>query len=64
MRKIRRTRPSTSGEPDITIEITTRLYRPALVRAWDRLHPKLTSRTAWAGHAGALPIMEGTVILL
>ncbi|WIX99007.1 transposase [Amycolatopsis mongoliensis] len=41
--------PATWGEPDITIETTTRLYGPALIRAWDRLHPKLTSRTAWTG---------------
>ncbi|WP_329791471.1 hypothetical protein V1227_06015 [Lentzea sp. DG1S-22] len=52
------------GEPDITLETTTRLYGPALIRAWDRLHPKLTSRTAWTGHTGDLPILDGTVILL
>jgi DDE superfamily endonuclease len=56
--------PNTWGEPEITIETTTRLYGPALIRAWDRLHPKLTSRTAWTGHTGDLPILDGTVILL
>jgi len=56
--------PTTWGEPDITLETTTRLYGPALIRAWDRLHPKLTSRTAWTGHTGDLPILDGTVILL
>jgi hypothetical protein len=35
-----------------------------LIRAWDRLHPRLTHRIAWAGHDGALPIIEGTVIRL
>ena len=56
--------PNTWGEPDITLETTTRLYGPALIQAWDRLHPKLTSRTAWTGHTGDLPILDGTVILL
>lgn len=34
------------------------------VRAWDRLHPRLTRRSAWAEHAGPLPIIAGTVIRL
>ncbi|MDG4824969.1 transposase [Asanoa sp. WMMD1127] len=42
----------------------TRLYRTATARAWHRLHPRLTHRTAWVAHAGALPIIEGTVVLL
>ncbi|GLY42877.1 hypothetical protein Amsp01_089000 [Amycolatopsis sp. NBRC 101858] len=56
--------PNTWGEPDVTIDATTRLYGPALIRAWDRLHPRLTHRIAWAGHDGPLPIIEGTVIRL
>ncbi|WP_243754529.1 NF041680 family putative transposase [Labedaea rhizosphaerae] len=56
--------PDTWGEPDVLTETTTRLYGPALIRAWDRLHPRLTHRIAWAGHDGALPIIEGTVIRL
>ncbi|HEX7305982.1 NF041680 family putative transposase [Lentzea sp.] len=56
--------PNTWGTPDITIETTTRLYGPALIRAWDRLHPRLTHRIAWASHDGALPILDGTVIRL
>ncbi|MEU7477762.1 NF041680 family putative transposase [Lentzea sp. NPDC042327] len=56
--------PHTWGTPDITIETTTRLYGPALIRAWDRLHPRLTHRIAWADHDGELPILEGTVIRL
>ncbi|MEV6719285.1 NF041680 family putative transposase, partial [Lentzea sp. NPDC051208] len=56
--------PETWGEPDTTIETTTRLYGPALIRAWDRLHPRLTHRIAWAGHDGPLPILDGTVIRL
>ncbi|WP_326952921.1 hypothetical protein [Amycolatopsis sp. NBC_01286] len=56
--------PATWGQPDVVTETTTRLYGPALIRAWDRLHPRLTHRIAWAGHDGALPIIEGTVIRL
>ncbi|WP_306991991.1 NF041680 family putative transposase [Amycolatopsis thermophila] len=56
--------PATWGHPDVVTETTTRLYGPALVRAWDRLHPRLTHRIAWAGHVGTLPIIEGTVIRL
>lgn len=56
--------PATWGEPDITTRTETRLYGPALIRAWDRLHPKLTARIAWATHPGELPILDGTVIRL
>lgn len=56
--------PNTWGEPDVVTDTTTRLYGPALIRAWDRLHPRLTHRIAWTGHDGALPIIEGTVIRL
>jgi hypothetical protein len=56
--------PGSWGEPDITTRTETRLYGPALIRAWDRLHPKLTARIAWATHTGNLPILEGTVIRL
>lgn len=56
--------PATWGEPDITTHTDTRLYGPALARAWDRLHPRLTRRTAWATHIENLPIIEGTVIRL
>jgi hypothetical protein len=56
--------PATWGEPDITTHTDTRLYGPALARAWNRLHPRLTHRTAWIQHAGNLPILEGTVIRL
>lgn len=56
--------PVTWGEPDVTTHTDTRLYGPATVRAWDRLHPRLTHRTAWLAHAGKLPILEGTLIRL
>lgn len=56
--------PHTWGEPNVTTRTDTRLYGPAHARAWDRLHPRLTHRIAWAAHAGNLPIIEGTVIRL
>jgi hypothetical protein len=56
--------PATWSDPDITVHTDTRLYGPAWVRAWDRLHPRLTHRIAWATHTGNLPILEGTVIRL
>lgn len=56
--------PTTWGQPDTTTHTDTRLYGPALARSWDRLHPRLTHRVAWAAHAAQLPILEGTVIRL
>ncbi|HEU5469089.1 MAG TPA: NF041680 family putative transposase [Actinophytocola sp.] len=56
--------PASWGEPDITAHHDTRLYGPARVRAWNRLHPRLTHRTAWLTHTGTLPIIEGTLIRL
>ena len=56
--------PDTWGSPDVEISTNTRLYGPARVRAWDRLHPRLTHRTAWTEHVGYLPVLEGTVIRL
>jgi hypothetical protein len=38
---------------------TTR-YGLAHAHAWNRLHPRLTHRGAWAGHDGDIPIVEGT----
>lgn len=56
--------PATWGDLDITRHTGTRLYGPATARAWNRLHPRSTHRTAWVAHTGNLPIPEGTVILL
>lgn len=56
--------PATWGEPDVTTHTDTRLYGPAWARSWDRLHPRLTHRTAWVAHTGNLPILEGTVVRL
>ncbi|GCB43120.1 hypothetical protein SNL152K_404 [Streptomyces sp. NL15-2K] len=32
--------------------------------AWDRIHPRLTTRSAWIDHTGELPIIGGTLIRL
>lgn len=56
--------PASWGTADTAITTTTTLYGDATALAWNRLHPRLTHRTAWTGHDGVLPIIEGTVILL
>jgi DDE superfamily endonuclease len=56
--------PATWGEPDVSTHTETRLYGLAHVRAWNRLHPRLTHRTAWVAHTGHLPVLEGTLIRL
>jgi hypothetical protein len=55
--------PGTWGDPDVTTRAGTRLYGPAHAQAWDRLHPRLTRRAAWAD-CQDLPVIEGTVIRL
>jgi hypothetical protein len=55
---------TTWGEPDVITVSDTRLYGKATARAWHRLHPRLTHRSAWVAQTGALPIIEGTVIRL
>ena len=35
-----------------------------MAQAWDRLHPRLTHRSAWISHDGPLPVIEGTPIRL
>jgi hypothetical protein len=56
--------PATWPAPVHTTTTDTTRYGAAHARSWDRLHPKLTHTGSWAGHAGHLPIMEGTVIRL
>ncbi|MFG1920263.1 transposase, partial [Micromonospora sp. NPDC048898] len=56
--------PTTWGEPDVATAADTRLYGAAWARAWDRLHPRLTHRSAWIDSAKVLPVIEGTVIRL
>jgi DDE superfamily endonuclease len=49
--------------PVMTTTETTR-YGTAAAQAWDRLHPRLTHRSAWLDHHGDLPVIEGTLIRL
>ncbi|MGP3638685.1 transposase, partial [Streptomyces sp. 24-1644] len=56
--------PATWNTPDTQTVTATRLYGTTVARAWDRLHPRLTHRSAWTAELGALPVIEGTVIRL
>jgi hypothetical protein len=56
--------PATWPRPAaVTMTETTR-YGAAVAQAWDRLHPRLTHRSAWLDHDGPLPVIEGTLIRL
>jgi hypothetical protein len=50
--------------PAVTTLTQTTRYGTAAAAAWDRLHPRLTSRAAWEDHDGELPVIEGTLIRL
>ncbi|BBC29177.1 uncharacterized protein SGFS_004680 [Streptomyces graminofaciens] len=63
-KEFRFARSDTWGEPDAeTVQVTDR-YGTAQAMAWDRIHPRLTTRSAWIDHDGELPIIEGTLIRL
>jgi hypothetical protein len=58
-------RPDTWGDPQTETRTDTTRYRAATARAWDRLHPRLTRRSAWITDQNAeLPILHGLVIRL
>ena len=48
----------------MTTTTQTTRYGTAAAQAWDRLHPRLTHRSAWLDHDGPLPVIEGTLIRL
>jgi hypothetical protein len=50
--------------PVVSTTTDTTRYGTATAQAWDRLHPRLGHRGAWADHQGELPIIEGTLIRL
>lgn len=61
-KEFRFAKPETWSEPDaVTVRVTDR-YGTARVMAWDRIHHRLTSRSAWIEHTGELPVIEGTLI--
>jgi hypothetical protein len=55
---------ATQPEPEASTVTETSRYGTAQARAWNRRHPRLTHRGAWAEHAGPLPIVEGRIIRL
>jgi hypothetical protein len=56
--------PATWPQPPVTTRTETTRYGTARAQAWDRLHPRLTHRSAWLDHGGDLPVIEGTLIRL
>ena len=56
--------PEDGPPPQVSTTTDTSRYGRAHAQAWDRLHPRLEHRGAWAEHPGELPIVEGTVIRL
>ena len=56
--------PATWPDPAVTTTTETTRYGTAAAQAWDRLHPRLTHRSAWLDHDGPLPVIEGTLIRL
>jgi len=56
--------PATWPVPQTTTSTATTRYGTAIAAAWDRVHPRLTHRSAWLDHHGPLPVIEGTLIRL
>ncbi len=56
--------PATRPDPAVPTTTETTRYGTAAAQAWDRLHPRLTHRSAWISHDGTLPVIEGTLIRL
>ena len=56
--------PATWPAPQVTTSTETTRYGIAVAAAWDRVHPRLTHRSAWLDHDGPLPVIEGTLIRL
>ncbi|MGB6161697.1 MAG: NF041680 family putative transposase [Pseudonocardiaceae bacterium] len=56
--------PATQPEPDTLTVTDTSRYGTAEARCFNRLHPRLTHRGAWATHDGPLPTITGSIIRL
>src|SRR5487761_462868 len=56
--------PATWPDPAVTTTTQTTRYGTAAAQAWERLHLRLTHRSAWISHDGPLPVIEGTLIRL
>ncbi|MFI6899486.1 NF041680 family putative transposase [Streptomyces sp. NPDC050256] len=58
-------RPATWGDPQTETRTDTIRYGAATAQAWDRLHPRLTRRSAWITDQNAeLPVLHGLVVRL
>lgn len=55
---------ATWGKPETTTSAQTDRYGHLDAQAWENLHSRLTHRAAWIGHAGDLPVIDGTLIRL
>lgn len=53
-KEFRFAKPDTWGEPDAATRQVTDRYGTAQTMAWDRIHPRLTTRSAWICHDGEL----------
>lgn len=62
--ELRFAKPETWPEAAVTTATDTVNYGKAEARARDRVHPRLTHRSAWLEHDGELPIVEGTLVRL
>jgi hypothetical protein len=56
--------PATWPAPHLASSTVTSRYGMAVAAAWDRVHRRLTHRSAWLDHDGPLPVIEGTLIRL
>jgi DDE superfamily endonuclease len=56
--------PATHPTAGVSTVTDTSRYGKAFADAWDRAHQQLHRRSAWAGHEGQLPTVEGTLIRL
>jgi hypothetical protein len=56
--------PATWPAPQVVTRTMTSRYGRAEAAAWDRMHPRLTHRSAWLDHDGPLPVIDGTLIRL
>jgi hypothetical protein len=56
--------PATWPAPQVTTSTVTSRYGMAVAQARDRVHPRLTHRSAWLDHDGDLPVIGGTLIRL
>ena len=56
--------PATWPVPHVATSTVTSRYGTAVAAARDRVHPRLTHRSAWLDHHGPLPVIEGTLIRL